>query len=331
MPCGCPPRKSAAGGGVGRAGTSPSTTSPAAAARPPFPPLERAVIKAIACEAVYEADRPLSRLSLADLTARAGRALGKPVSRSTLWRALDADAIKPWQYEHWIFPRDPHFAHKAGVILDLYAGLWQDERLDTEDRIISADEKTSIQARARRHPTLGPAPGRRRRVEPEYDRGGALQYLAAWDVQEGVVMGRCEATTGVVPFGRLVTQVMERPEYRGASRVFWVVDNGSSHRGEAARRRLVKAYPNAVLVHTPVHASWLNQVEIYFSMVQRKALTPNDFADLAAVERRLRLYEELTNRSPRPFEWRFDRAKLKAFLKRLAAHEAVGPGGRPSA
>ena len=125
-------------------------------------------------------------------------------------------------------------------------------------------------------------------------------------------------------------QVMERPEYRTASRVFWVVDNGSSHRGEASKRRLVQAYPNAILVHTPVHASWLNQVEIYFSLVQRKVLTPNDFADLVAVEQRLRLYEELTNRSPRPFAWRFDRAKLKAFLKRLAAHEAEHPSAQSS-
>jgi hypothetical protein len=257
--------------------------------------------------------------------------LGQPISRSTVWRILDADAIKPWQYEHWIFPRDPQFAAKAGVILDLYAGLWQDERLDPEDRIVSADEKTSIQARVRCHATLGPAPGRRRRVEHEYERAGALQYLAAWDVQEGRVLGRCEATTGLAPFGRLVEQVMERPEYRDAARVFWVVDNGSSHRGEAAKRRLVQAYPNAILVHTPVHASWLNQVEIYFSLVQRKVLTPNDFADLAAVEQRLRLYEELTNQSPRPFAWQFDRAKLKAFLKRLAAQEAAAAARRLSA
>jgi hypothetical protein len=274
---------------------------------------------------------PLSRQSLADLTARAGTALGKPISRSTVWRILDRDAIKPWQYEHWVFPRDPRFADKAGVVLDLYAGLWEEEHLDPEDRIISSDEKTSIQARVRRHPTLGPAPGRRRRVEHEYERGGALQYLAAWDVQEGVVMGRCEAKTGIEPFGRLVAQVMGREPYRSAPRVFWVVDNGSSHRGAAAQRRLVRAYPNAILVHTPVHASWLNQVEIYFSLVQRKVLTPNDFADLAEVEQRLRLYEELTNRSPRPFEWKFDRAKLKAFLKRLAAHGVIATSAPPGA
>lgn len=321
---GSPDVKSNAGDNAGPMEIFLSSTCQAVAASLAFPPLDQAVVKAIACELVAQTEQPLSRQSLTDLTARAHEALGRSISRSTVWRILDADAIKPWQYEHWIFPRDPQFAAKAGLIVDLYAGLWQGERLDPEDRIISADEKTSIQARIRRHATLGPAPGRRRRVEPKYDRGGALQYLAAWDVQQGLVMGRCEPTTGIAPFGRLVEQVMERPEYRQAARVFWVVDNGSSHRGEAAKRRLLRAYPNAILVHTPVHASWLNQVEIYFSLIQRKVLTPNDFADLAAVERRLRLYEELTNRAPRPFEWRFDRAKLREFLTRLAAHETVG-------
>jgi hypothetical protein len=251
--------------------------------------------------------------------------LGKPISRSTVWRILDADAIKPWQYEHWIFPRDPQFATRAGRVVDLYAGLWADERLGPEDRILSADEKTSIQARVRCHDTLPPGPGRCRRVEHEYERGGALQYLAAWDVQEGLVMGRCEAKTGLEPFGRLVQQVMGRPEYRGASRVFWVVDNGSSHRGAAAVGRMLQAYPNAILVHTPVHASWLNQVAVYFSLVQRKVLTPNGFTSLAAVEQRLRLDEELTNRCPRPFDWKFDRRKLTAFLRRLEAKRSAAP------
>jgi DDE superfamily endonuclease len=317
------PTQFATGADAGLGATSPWTTSPAADASRSFPPLDQAVIKAIACETVCRTELPLSRQSLADLTRRSCQALGKPVSRSTVWRVLDGDAIKPWQYEHWIFPRDPQFAAKAGRVVDLYAGLWQHERLDPEDRIISADEKTSIQARVRCHATLGPAPGRRRRIEHEYERGGALQYLAAWDIQEGIVMGRCEATTGIEPFGRLVRQVMERPEYAQAPRVFWVVDNGSSHRGTASIRRMLRWYGNAILVHTPVHASWLNQVEIYFSLVQRKVLTPNDFTDLAAVEQRLRLYEELTNHCPRPFDWKFDRRKLTAFLRCLEAKRAA--------
>jgi hypothetical protein len=252
--------------------------------------------------------------------------LGKPVSRSTVGRVLRAAALKPWRYDHWIFPRDPHFAEKAAVILDLYAGLWQGEPLGEGDYVLSADEKTSIQARARRHPTLRPAPGRPRRVEHEYERRGALQYLAAWDVRRGLVVGRCEARTGIKPFGRLVRQVMGREPYRSARRVFWVVDNGSSHRGEASRRRLVKRHRKAALVHTPVHASWLNQVEIYFAKVQRKVLTPNDFADLAEVEQRLRLYEELCNRAPQPFAWEFTTDKLHEFLRKLAAKNGQEPG-----
>jgi DDE superfamily endonuclease len=288
-----------------------------------FPPHDEAVVKAIACEAVAQTGLPLSRQSLDDPATRAHYSLGKPISRSTVWRILDGDAIKPWRYEHWIFPRDPRFAEKAGVIIDLYAGQWEGQPLGPKDHIISADEKTSIQARVRCHPGPAPAPGRARRVEFEYDRGGALQYLAAWDVRRGYVMGRCEPKTGIYPFGRLVAQVMAREPYRSADRVFWVVDNGSSHRGMASVRRLAGAYANLVLVHTPVHSSWLNQVEVYFSVVQRKVLDPNEFASLDEVEERLRLDEALSNGEPRPFQWKFDRKKLAAFLQRLDKRRAL--------
>jgi hypothetical protein len=293
------------------------------AARPLFPPHDEAVVKAIACEAVAQTGLPLSRQSLDDLTTRAHYALGKPISRSTVGRILDGDTIKPWRYAHWIFPRDPRFAEKAGVVIDLDAGQWEGQPLGLKDHIISADEKTSIPARVRCHPGTATAPGRARRVEFEYDRGGALQYLAAWDVRRGYVMGRCEPKTGIKPFGRLVAQVMEREPYRSADRAFWVVDNGSSHRGAASVRRPAGTYSNLILVHTPVHSSWLNQVEVYFSMVQRKVLNPNEFASLDEVPERLRLYEELSNGEPRPFQWKFDRKKLAAFLQRLEARRAL--------
>jgi DDE superfamily endonuclease len=289
--------------------------------KPGFPPLDHSLVKATACELVHETRLPLSRLSTPDITARAAAALGKPISPSPVWRILAADAIKPWQYRYWIFPRDPEFAAKAGRILDLYAGSWHGAPLSANDHIISADEKTSIQARIRCHPSLPPAPGRAMRIEHAYERGGALQYLAAWDVRRGVVMRRCEPSTGIAPFGRLVAQVMEREPYCSAEHVFWIVDNGSSHRGQTAVHRLAKAYTHLMMVHTPVHASWLNQVEIYFSIVQRKVLTPNDFASLEDVEQRLRLYEVLSNQQPRPFEWKFTRAKLVEFLKRLEGHD----------
>jgi len=260
------------------------------------------------------------------LAAQASKALRQPISPSTVWRILDADAIKPWRYRYWIFPRDPLFVEKAGRVLDLYAGSWDGKLLGRKDFIISSDEKTSIQARIRTHETLPTGPRRCMRIEHEYERGGALQYLSGWDVRRGRVMGRCEATTGIVPFGRLVDQVMRAEPYRSADRVFWVVDNGSSHRGQRAIQRLRKRYRKAILVHTPVHASWLNQVEVYFSIIQRKVLTPNDFASLEEVESRLRLYEKLTNREPQPFDWKFDRTKLERLMERIEARKATACG-----
>jgi hypothetical protein len=306
----------AAGDADGRSAIFRWRTNQGAGVSSIFPPLDRAVVQAIACELIYRTEQPLSRQSVSDLTRRAHSALRKPISPSTVWRILHEADLKPWRYEYWIFPRDPRFAEKAEVILDLYAGFWQGKPLGRNDYIISSDEKTSIQARIRPY-RLKPAPGRPCRIEFEYERGGALQYMAAWDVRRGYIMGRCESTTGIDTFGHLVEQVMEQEPYRSAARVFWVVDNGSSHRGEASIKRLAKSYSTGILVHTPVHASWLNQVEIYFSKIQRKVLTPNDFASLEEVEQRLHLYEELTNKNPRPFNWKFDRAKLTRFLDRL--------------
>jgi hypothetical protein len=155
----------------------------------------------------------------------------------------------------------------VGRVLDLYDGSWESKPLGRKDYIISSDEKTSIQARVRCHPTLLTSLGRLMRVEHEYERGGALRYLAAWDAWQGQVLGRCEERTGIESFGRLVEQVMKTEPYRSTNRVFWVVDNSLSHHGQTVISRLRKAYRKAVLVHTPVHASWLNQVEIYFSII----------------------------------------------------------------
>jgi hypothetical protein len=225
-------------------------------------------------------------------------------------------------------PRDPQFDRKAARILDLYAGRWQRRPLRPSDIVLSSDENTSIQARRRRHAETPPGPDRPRRVEHTYGRTGALQYLAAWDVRRRTVLGRCEAKTGIAPFGRLVDQIRAAPEYRDAWRSFVVVENGSSHRGEASVERPKPRDPRLVLVHTPVHASWLNQVEVCFSLLQRKVLTPNDNPNLEAFRVRLPLYEELTNGDPRPFCWNFTRKKLYEWLKRAKPHFSSSPGDR---
>lgn len=283
-----------------------------------------ATVKALACELPTRHEPPLSRYSTADLVRLIGAPPERPaMSPSTIWRILDRDALKPWQHRSWITPRDPHFAAKAGRVLDLYAGRWEGAPLDPGDCVISADEKTSIQARVRCHPTTPARPGQALRVEHEYDRGGALAYLAAWDVRRGGALGRCDTTTGIAPFGELVDQVMAQEPYHSAPRVFWIVDNGSSHRGAASVDRLRRRHPNLILVHLPTHASWLNQIEIFFSIAQRKVLTPNDFPDLAAVEQRLLAFAALYNDTAVPFNWRFTRADLERRLRQLPT--ARGP------
>jgi hypothetical protein len=213
-------------------------SAPARAAPGFFPP-EVVQIKALACELPATLGVPLSRLSIGDLVREAQRAgIVATISDKTVWRWLNEDAIRPWQHRTWIFPRDPDFAVKAGRILDLYAREWQGKRLKGDDFVISADEKTSIQARVRRHVSQPPAPSRPMRIEHEYRRGGAWAYLAALDVHRAKVFGRCERATGIQPFARLVAQVMTTSPYRDARRVFWIVDNGSSHRGEASVHRL---------------------------------------------------------------------------------------------
>ncbi|WP_211231828.1 transposase [Amycolatopsis balhimycina] len=187
--------------------------------------------------------------------------------------------------------------------------------------MISSDEKTSIQARCRCHPTLAPGRARMMRVNHEYERGGAVAYLAAYDVHQARVFGRCAPSTGIVPFMALVEQVMTVEPYASAKRVFWVVDNGSSHRGQAAIDRLTARFPNAVMVHTPIHASWLNQVEIFFSVVQRKVVSPNDFTNLDEVKQRLAEFEQRYNATAKPFRWKFTRRDLRDLLTRISDHE----------
>jgi DDE superfamily endonuclease len=187
--------------------------------------------------------------------------------------------------------------------------------------VISADEKTSIQARIRKHPTTPPAPQCPARVEHEYRRGGALAYLAAWDVHRAQVFGRCQPTTGIDAFDRLVAQVMESPPYATARRVFWIVDNGTSHRGQPSIDRLQSRWPTLRLIHLPTHASWLNQVEIYFSVVQRKVITPNDFHSLDELETRLLEFQHHYQQIATPFEWRFTTTDLNDLLARITTHQ----------
>ena len=251
------------------------------------------------------------------------------MSASSVLRILAEHPVRPWQYQSWIYPRDPDFEARAKVIVDLYQGFYQGEPLGPGDRILSFDAKPQINARRRLHPTLPAAPGRPVRYEHEYRRQGSLALLAGLDVHTGQVFASTPLTTGIRPFMDLAGQVMARPEYKNAPRVFVIVDNGSDHRGQAAISRLARAHPNAIMIHTPVHASWLNQIEIFFSVIQKKVVTPNDFDSLGQLSRTLLGFVDRYNQTARPFSWKFTASDLHDLMDRISRHEQQAqPSGR---
>ena len=268
------------------------------------------------CETLWKHELPLSRFSIADLQRVVVQEEGLAgLSHSSLARILREDALKPWRYRYWLFPRDPDFVRRACVILDLYAGFWEGQRLGAGEYVLSADEK-SIQILARRHPGLPVAPGQPQRVEFEYRRHGTVAYHAAWDVFRGQILGRVAPTTSIATFNQLVDMVMTQAPYQTAERVFWIVDGGSAHHRSTFPERLKGMYANTVAVSLPVHASWLNQIELYFSIVQRKVLTPLDVASEETLTQRLLDFQDYYQERAKPFSWKFTADDLK---KRLEA------------
>ena len=291
----------------------------------------RAAVVALACQLPAVTGVPLAHWTGPELAAElAARGLvSSPVSASSVLRILAEHPVKPWQYQSWIYPRDPDFEARAKVTLDLYQGFYQGEPLGPDDRILSFDAKPQINARSRLHPSLPAAPGRPVRYEHEYKRKGSLALLAGLDVRTGTVFASTPVTTGIKPFMDLAGQVMARPEYKNAPRVFVIVDNGSDHRGQAAITRLASAHPNAIMIHTPVHASWLNQIEIFFSVIQKKVVTPNDFTSLDELSATLLAFVGRYNQTARPFNWKFTASDLRDLMDRISKHNQQDPQDEP--
>lgn len=281
-----------------------------------YGPQERAHITAVVCETLWERKLPLSRFSIADLRRVVIQEEGLAgLSHSSLGRILRQDALKPWRYRYWLFPRDPDFVSKACVVLDLYAGFWEGQRLGPDEYALSADEKR-IQILARCHLGLPTIPGYEQRVEFEYERHGTVAYHAAWDIFRAQIFGRVAPTTSIATFNQLIDLVMTQVPYQAAARVFWIVDTGGAHHRNTFPARLKGMYAHAVAVALPIHASWLNQIELYFSIVQRKVLTPLDVADQATLTQRLLDFQDYYQEVAKPFSWKFTSADLK---KRLEA------------
>ena len=281
-----------------------------------------AEVKALACELPATLGLPLSRFSRSELRRHALAAgIVAEISGITIWRWLREDALRPWTRRSWIFPRDPDFAEKAGRVLDLYHRRFEGCTLSDDEFVISADEKTQIPIRTPRHPIAPPGPGRAIRVEHEYRRHGVGAYIAAWDVHQARLFGDVVSKISIPAFDTLVARVMNDEPYRSARRVYWIVDNGTIHRGQRAIDRLQAQHDNLTLVHLPKHASWINQIEIYFSILQRKALMPADFSSLDAVATRILGFQDHYQTIAQPFQWKFTRQDLARLMARWATSE----------
>jgi len=281
---------------------------------------QQALMTAPVCATLKEHELPLSRLSTADLLRVIHQQEGlAAVSQSTLARHLQQQALKPWQYRYWLFPRDPEFVSRACVVLDLYAGFWEGQKLSPTDAVVSADEKSGLQILRRCSPSRPTIPDHVLPVELEYERLGTVAYHAAGDVFRGKIFGRVAETTSMATFNQLLAQVMDQEPYQSNDRVFWVVDGGCAHHRSTFPTRLTGLYPNALAVLLPVHASWLNQIELYFSIVQRKVLTPLDVVDASALTHRLLDFQEYYAERAKPFTWKFTATDLKKRLDALAA------------
>lgn len=286
--------------------------------RPLFPPKQIVQIKAVACELPAHRDQPLRRLFIPDIPRIVvAEKIVKSISRAEIWRILDEDALKPWRQRTWIYPRDPQFYERTAPVLDLYQGIWHGKPLGPRDHVLCADEKTGLQVLRRLHGTEIGKDRRGQRIEHEYVREWVWAYWAALDIFRAKVIGRVEETTGIVPFNRLMDQVMKREPYASARRVFWIVDGGSSHHRNTFPQRLRNRYPNAIAVMTPTHASWVNQIEIYFSILERKALTPKDFQSRDEAVDRIRAFEQVFNRTAEPFRWTYTRQDLREWWRRV--------------
>ena len=272
---------------------------------------------ALACTLPRDSGKPLSRWSASELARTViQRGIVSDISASTVKRWLCADQIKPWQYRSWQQPTDPRFLEKAIPILDLY------ERAQELGRkghiIVCVDEKTSIQARKAGGGTTAACPGHSVHVGDRYERRGAVQLFAGLLVHRGETLVRCFERKRFSEFQSFLRMLFASLWCKRVRVLHLILDNGSTHAPKQLPTWIgTLGLPFAVHLHwLPVHASWLDQIEIVFSVLQRKVLRPNDFASPQHLERRVLTFFAERNRTARPIHWSYTSKQLMARFRR---------------
>lgn len=287
--------------------------APRTGARRTFTPLQRAQITALACSAPRAHGKAWPRWSGEKLAAVAvEQQMVTSISPGTIRTWLRQDKIKPWRYHSWQHSTDPKFVDKAVPVLDLYQHA---QALAAQgEAVVCSDEKTSIQARQRVSATKAAAPGFPLYVADRYKRMGAVQLFCALMVASGLTFARTRRGKTFADFKAFLLELFQSALCTGLHVVHLILDNGSTH----APKQLGTWIASLALSFTvkiywlPTHASWLDQVEIIFSKVQRDVLTPNDFASTLVLEKQLTHYFADLNRHPKPIQWTYTKTKLIA-------------------
>ncbi len=281
-----------------------------------FPPIVATHLVKLACELPDDAGRSLSTWTCAEL-ARMLTTSGvvETISPQSVQRILSSHKLKPWRVHYWLstkVPRDAAFRAQVEALCDLYT-----RPLGAYERVLSVDEKTSLQPRTRTSPTrpalLGGTPVQ---LEHEYQRKGALNLFAAFDTRTGDVIGICRRRKRQAEFIELLEEI-DRATPSTTTLIHIICDNVSTHKGKLARAWLAN-HPRFQFHFTPVHCSWMNQVEQWFSILQRKRLKAPNFADLQDLERKILAFIDEWNQEAEPFNW-----TQKSFEKTLAKVDAA--------
>src|SRR6516165_10807321 len=304
--------------GSSRAAWLAYTIVPDAAASRFFPPEVAMYVVKIACERPDELGRSLSQWDGTEIARQLVRdGVVSSISAATVHRILLSHRLKPWRQKMWLspkVPRDAVVAAQVQEICDLYT-----RPLRPDEVVLCTDEMTSLQPRPRKAKTVPTGPDRPTRVEHEYSRCGALNLFAAFDTRTGKVYGLTAPRKRQAEFIAFLERLDgEIPE--PVTTIHLVLDNLRMHKGKQVQAWLAK-HPRFVFHHPPVHCSWMNQVEQWFSILQRKRLTIVDFANKAELAEKLHQFIAQWNEKAHPFNW-----STKSVAKVMAKCEvAVNP------
>jgi transposase len=294
------------------------TDLPRAGAPRRFSSEARAQVTALACSLPRSHGVPLAHWSRAELARHVITVPTLPtISARTIGRWLTAEQIRPWRFHSWQHIQEPEvFLRRARPVLQLYENA--PALLKRGTWVVCTDEKTSIQAREAEQAPRPALPKHPVSQSPRYHRRGALHLMAALSVADGLVYGQCHPRKRFVDFRSFVeTVIVAEAQRRRVQTVALVLDNGPTHASKQLTRWVrelstsLEGKLTMQLYWLPTNASWLDQLEIWFSLLQRKLLQPNHFCSLDELEQAIQDFITYYNQTAKPLKWSYTVEQLE--------------------